>query len=169
MAHVFQHAGRCGILHWHKGRQARHHSPAGTAVRIPHDQFCKWLGHTAWSVEGLGVVAPASWPRRDGHPSSSNLHYPVGRLVYGVPNCLLQGDHNATIMALVKLSAPDTPILLLAFTAGAAAALGQALIPYYTGPGRLPCLHDAATCLAARQPLGTGHTGHSGVQPVYGS
>ncbi|GAB4821914.1 hypothetical protein N2152v2_008960 [Parachlorella kessleri] len=44
-----------------------------------------------------------------------------------------EGDHNATIMALVKLSAPDTPILLLAFTAGAAAALGQALIPYYTG------------------------------------
>lgn len=39
----------------------------------------------------------------------------------------------ATIGALLKLSAPDTPILLLAFTAGAAAALGQALVPYYTG------------------------------------
>lgn len=48
------------------------------------------------------------------------------------------GDHGeekrrATIGALLKLSAPDAPILLLAFTAGAAAALGQALVPYYTG------------------------------------
>ncbi len=39
----------------------------------------------------------------------------------------------ATIGALLKLSAPDYVILLLAFTAGAVAALGQALIPYYTG------------------------------------
>lgn len=49
------------------------------------------------------------------------------------PPGALQGRHNATILALVKLSAPDTPVLLLAFSAGAAAALGQALIPYYTG------------------------------------
>ncbi|PSC71292.1 ATP-binding cassette sub-family B member 9 [Micractinium conductrix] len=40
---------------------------------------------------------------------------------------------SATIPELIGLSAPDTHILMLAFTAGAAAALGQALIPYYTG------------------------------------
>lgn len=39
----------------------------------------------------------------------------------------------ATIWALMCLSAPDSPILFLAFSAGALAALGQALIPYYTG------------------------------------
>ena len=38
----------------------------------------------------------------------------------------LQDTDNATIPELIKLSAPDSPILLLAFTAGAAAALGQA-------------------------------------------
>ncbi|EFN54348.1 hypothetical protein CHLNCDRAFT_36050 [Chlorella variabilis] len=40
---------------------------------------------------------------------------------------------SATIPELIKLSAPDTHILFMAFTAGAAAALGQALVPYYTG------------------------------------
>ncbi|PRW60050.1 ATP-binding cassette sub-family B member 9 [Chlorella sorokiniana] len=40
---------------------------------------------------------------------------------------------SATIPELVRLSLPDSHILFLAFTAGAAAALGQALIPYYTG------------------------------------
>ncbi|KAG7669825.1 hypothetical protein Ndes2437B_g06013 [Nannochloris sp. 'desiccata'] len=47
-----------------------------------------------------------------------------------------EGDseaRKATIGALLKLSAPDYVILLLAFTSGAAAALGQALVPYYTG------------------------------------
>ena len=44
-----------------------------------------------------------------------------------------ESQRKATIGALLKLSAPDYFILLLAFTAGAAAALGQALIPYYTG------------------------------------
>jgi len=40
---------------------------------------------------------------------------------------------HATIGSLLALSAPDTPLLLLAFSAGAAAALCQALIPYYAG------------------------------------
>ena len=39
----------------------------------------------------------------------------------------------ATIGALLKLSLPDAPILIAAFSAGAVAALGLALIPYYTG------------------------------------
>lgn len=46
---------------------------------------------------------------------------------------LSEEARNATIGSLLRLSAPDTPLLLLAFSAGAAAALGQALIPYYTG------------------------------------
>jgi ATP-binding cassette, subfamily B (MDR/TAP), member 9 len=44
-----------------------------------------------------------------------------------------QEPRQATIGALLRLSAADTPILLLAFTAGAVAALGQALVPYFTG------------------------------------
>jgi len=43
------------------------------------------------------------------------------------------GARKATIGALLKLAAPDYVIILLAFTSGAAAALGQALVPYYTG------------------------------------
>ena len=39
----------------------------------------------------------------------------------------------ATIGVLLNLSFPDAPILLLAFSAGAIAALGQALVPFYTG------------------------------------
>lgn len=35
--------------------------------------------------------------------------------------------------ALLRMAAPDTPLLAVAFTAGSVAALGQALIPYYTG------------------------------------
>lgn len=42
-------------------------------------------------------------------------------------------DSSATIPELILLSGPDAHILMLAFTAGAVAALGQALIPYYTG------------------------------------
>ncbi|KAL6776308.1 hypothetical protein ACKKBG_A20615 [Auxenochlorella protothecoides x Auxenochlorella symbiontica] len=38
-----------------------------------------------------------------------------------------------TVSTLVRMASSDTPILALAFAAGAAAALGQALIPYYTG------------------------------------
>ena len=40
---------------------------------------------------------------------------------------------SATIGVLLGLSAPDGPLLLLAFAAGAVAALAQALIPFYTG------------------------------------
>jgi hypothetical protein len=40
-----------------------------------------------------------------------------------------QETDSATIPALIKLSAPDSHILFLAFTAGAAAALGQASSP----------------------------------------
>ncbi|KDD76599.1 ABC transporter [Helicosporidium sp. ATCC 50920] len=39
----------------------------------------------------------------------------------------------STVYALLKLVAPDAGLLVLAFTAGAFSALGQALIPYYTG------------------------------------
>eukprot|EP00878_Enallax_costatus_P014219 GHUV01014873.1.p1 GENE.GHUV01014873.1~~GHUV01014873.1.p1 ORF type:complete len:765 (+),score=113.02 GHUV01014873.1:294-2588(+) len=38
-----------------------------------------------------------------------------------------------TVMELVKLSTPDTPVLLVAFVFGAAAALMAACVPYYTG------------------------------------
>ncbi|KAL3138200.1 hypothetical protein ABBQ38_005424 [Trebouxia sp. C0009 RCD-2024] len=38
-----------------------------------------------------------------------------------------------TVKALLSMSAVDTPLLMLAFAAGAAAALGQALVPYFTG------------------------------------
>ncbi len=34
---------------------------------------------------------------------------------------------------LLRLSAPDTPLLLCGFSAGLVAALGAALIPYLTG------------------------------------
>lgn len=40
---------------------------------------------------------------------------------------------NTTIIALLRLAAVDTPILVFAFAAGIIAALGQALIPYFTG------------------------------------
>ena len=40
---------------------------------------------------------------------------------------------HATIMALVKFAIPDSFLLTLAFMAGSLAALGQALLPYYTG------------------------------------
>ena len=64
--------------------------------------------------------------------------------------------HHATVLALVKLSTPDAPLLLLAFSAGAAAALGQALIPYYTGglTGALPALRMLCVLcvLAVRAP-----------------
>lgn len=50
------------------------------------------------------------------------------------PPCTPQeGETAATISELLRLSLPDGLILLLAFTAGAAAALGQALVPYFTG------------------------------------
>lgn len=38
-----------------------------------------------------------------------------------------------TVLELVKLSTPDTPVLLIAFVFGAAAALMAACVPYYTG------------------------------------
>lgn len=40
---------------------------------------------------------------------------------------------SATVCALLALAAADTHILVAAFSAGLVAALGQALIPYYTG------------------------------------
>lgn len=39
----------------------------------------------------------------------------------------------STVLELLRMSVPDTPLLLVAFAAGAMAALGSALIPYYTG------------------------------------
>ena len=42
-------------------------------------------------------------------------------------------ERKGTVKALLCLAAHDTPILIAAFTAGAIAALGQALIPYFTG------------------------------------
>ena len=45
-------------------------------------------------------------------------------LVPGAP-CSAQEAENATIPELIRLSLPDGHILLMAFTAGAAAALGQ--------------------------------------------
>lgn len=40
---------------------------------------------------------------------------------------------HATILGLLGFAAPDTLLLTVAFLAGSLAALGQALIPYYTG------------------------------------
>lgn len=45
----------------------------------------------------------------------------------------LQKNGRRTIAALLGMSAADTPLLLLAFAAGTAAAWGQALVPHYTG------------------------------------
>ncbi|KAK9845905.1 hypothetical protein WJX81_005691 [Elliptochloris bilobata] len=42
-------------------------------------------------------------------------------------------DRRGTITLLLHYSSYDLPLLLLAFSAGAVAALGQALIPFYTG------------------------------------
>lgn len=42
-------------------------------------------------------------------------------------------DVQATITALLMLAFPDFLILLVAFSAGVVAALGQAAIPYYIG------------------------------------
>ncbi|CAL5221232.1 g3384 [Coccomyxa viridis] len=42
-------------------------------------------------------------------------------------------QRQSTIAMLLSFSAQDTPLLIVAFLAGAVAALGQALIPYYTG------------------------------------
>ena len=39
----------------------------------------------------------------------------------------------ATIAVLLKLAVPDMLILLIAFSAGVVAALGQAAIPYFIG------------------------------------
>lgn len=44
-----------------------------------------------------------------------------------------RGIQPATVFELVRLSAPDTPLLLAAFVCGSAAALAAACVPYYTG------------------------------------
>lgn len=41
--------------------------------------------------------------------------------------------HPATVLELVRLSVPDTPVLVVAFVFGAAAALMAACVPYFTG------------------------------------
>lgn len=38
-----------------------------------------------------------------------------------------------TVLQLARMSTPDLPIVMIAFTAGSAAALFQACVPYYTG------------------------------------
>lgn len=39
----------------------------------------------------------------------------------------------ATVLELMRLSVPDTPVLLVAFVFGSAAALMSACVPYFTG------------------------------------
>ena len=45
----------------------------------------------------------------------------------------LPAGSQATIAVLLKLAVPDWLILLIAFSAGVVAALGQAAIPYFIG------------------------------------
>ncbi|KAK9831825.1 hypothetical protein WJX74_010840 [Apatococcus lobatus] len=51
----------------------------------------------------------------------------------GGSSIAVDADAPDTAMTLAKLSAYDTPLLLVAFAAGAVAALTAALIPFYTG------------------------------------
>lgn len=39
----------------------------------------------------------------------------------------------STVLELMRLSVPDTPVLLVAFVFGSAAALMSACVPYFTG------------------------------------
>lgn len=70
-----------------------------------------------------------------------------GRLSLRASPCapLPQGKESATIPELILLSAPDAHILLLAFTAGAAAALGQVRSPAARRPRVPPCSNQVPT------------------------
>lgn len=101
------------------------------------------LGSFVQSPAAKGIVR--TWEKRSQQieeSRSDDLRSPLldnvapgkGRATANPPSSRKSMDgSNATIATLILLSGPDAPILLLAFTAGAAAALGQALIPYYTG------------------------------------
>ncbi len=68
------------------------------------------------------------------------LHVPVNNTLRCWSGCRCTGFElavasvrQATIAVLLKLAVPDTLILLIAFSAGVVAALGQAAIPYFIG------------------------------------
>lgn len=96
-----------------------------------------WLGRQVvvrWrkqceALEG-GAAGGSSRSGSSVHGSSGSS---VAQPLLGKAPAPDEDKESATIPELILLSAPDAHILLLAFTAGAAAALGQAAIPYYTG------------------------------------
>jgi hypothetical protein len=51
----------------------------------------------------------------------------------GLEEAAARERRRGTITQLLRMSMPDTPVLLTAFAAGAVAALMAALVPYYTG------------------------------------
>lgn len=74
-------------------------------------------------------LLPASWecpennkpPYKEGGDSSSGAGGGT------------QGVQQSTVLELLRLSVPDTPVLLVAFVFGSAAALMSACVPYFTG------------------------------------
>lgn len=50
-----------------------------------------------------------------------------------LPSPPLPQRKQRTLLELLRLSAVDTPLLLVAFSAGVVAALGSALLPFLTG------------------------------------
>ena len=66
------------------------------------------------------------------HDGLTEALLPNGRKEEPTPTAREETRH-ATIVGLLKLASPDSVLLTFAFIAGSLAALGQALIPYYTG------------------------------------
>ncbi|KAL4458512.1 hypothetical protein ABPG75_013377 [Micractinium tetrahymenae] len=97
-----------------------------------------WLGQrlvARWRklCEAL-EASMAGGSSRSGSSAHGSSGSSAAQPLLGKATAVVEEDkESATIPELILLSAPDAHILMLAFTAGAAAALGQAAIPYYTG------------------------------------
>ena len=75
-----------------------------------------------------------------GRQTTGRLNMPVNNALRCWSGCRctepelgIASVRQATIAVLLKLAVPDTLILLIAFSAGVVAALGQAAIPYFIG------------------------------------
>jgi hypothetical protein len=87
--------------------------------------------------EAAQPLLPASWERPENNkPRSKTADGSGGG---GSSSC---GDsvsddgpvlQQGTVVELLRLSVPDTPVLLAAFVFGSAAALMAACVPYFTG------------------------------------
>jgi ATP-binding cassette, subfamily B (MDR/TAP), member 9 len=107
-------------------RSANHNKKHKSAVAL--------LGQEVPEQNGDSLTQPLIPSTTSANDDNHDAHHASSSFSYSTSSQSEDKDATSnTIMALIQFAAPDTSILFCAFAAGGIAALGQALIPYYTG------------------------------------